>query len=72
MFFFFMLLTHWKLGLGLLFKSPFIIFYIRDFADFAKQRDRSCESHSYLTCVAAAKLQWHLSNMNVIIKRCNQ
>ena len=36
MFFFFMLLTHWKPGLGLLFKSPFIIFYIWDFADFAK------------------------------------
>ena len=37
---------------------------------FAKVPARFCGSHSYLTGVTTAKLQWHLSNMNVIsIKR---
>ena len=45
-----------------------LIFSARDVFDFSKVPVRSFESHSYLSGVAAAILQWHLTNMNVIIK----
>ena len=47
-------------------KAPFFNFSAREFFDRAKLHGRFFKSHSYLTDVTPAKLQWHLSNMNVI------
>ena len=48
-------------------KAPIVNFILSKMFDLAKVPIRFLESHSYLTCVTAAELRWHLSNINVIL-----
>ena len=54
-------------------KTPFINVYIMEIYDATKSYHKSYikffKSHSYLTGVIAVQLQWHLSNMNGILKK---
>ena len=52
-------------GIGVT-KSPFSNFSVRKIFDLVKVPVRFLESHSYLANVTAAKLRWHLPNINVI------
>ena len=47
-------------------KAPFVNFSLSKIVDMTKIHVRFVESSLYLTCVTAAKLRRHLSNINVI------
>ena len=50
-------------------KATFVNFSVSKMFDLVKVPVTLFESHSYLTCVAAAELLQHQSNINVIFNR---
>ena len=60
---------HLETGLGWGTKAPFVNFSVSKIFYLAKVLVRFFKSHSYLTGVTAAQLQWHLSNINVMLNR---
>ena len=50
-------------------KAPFVNFSVSKIIGLVKAPVKFFESHSYLSCVTAAQLRRHLSNINVICNR---